>query len=542
MIPRPSPRLLPVFLLACLAPLVFALFTQHAWEDYYITFRSSKHLATGAGLVFNVGDRLHTFTSPLGVLLPAAASLLTLNRSDAAALWLFRLMSIGALAGAVTLLVAIAVRRRYGGLAAVALAVWVGLDVKSVDFSINGMETGFLLLFAAYALWATLAGARRQPLHLGFAWAGLMWTRPDAFIPIVALAGGFILFNRRADTGTSRAELLRLFFRAGVIAAVVYGPWLLFAWSYFGSPIPHTIVAKATAAGPRSLSILLHHLGEVLLRACAARGPLEGLFAPAYLLFGGWPVWLVQATRWAGIGTALLWLVPGLRTETRASSLTVLVLSVYLAYYPPFIFPWYLCLPALLGFFALAGAIADLSAAASTWRWAGVASGLRAAAATIVVAVGAAVLWFNVQGARQLQAQQTLIENGTRRAIGEWLHAHAGPGDTVLLEPLGYIGYFSQLRTFDLPGLSSREVVEVIRRQGFSWGAVAAALDPVWMVLRPREVEAIRSTHPEVLARYERVREYDARAEIASLSVRGREYLAFDAQFTVFHRRAAPLR
>jgi hypothetical protein len=542
MILRPSPRLLPVFLLACVVPLAFALFTQHAWEDYYITFRSSKHLATGAGLVFNVGDRLHTFTSPLGVLLPAAASLLTLNQSDAAALWLFRLMSIAALAGALTLLVATARRKGYAGLAIVALAVWVGLDAKIVDFSINGMETGFLLLFTAYLLWALLARTPRQPLHLGFAWGGLMWTRPDAFIPIAALAGGFLLFHRRPDTGTNRVELLRLFLRAGLIATLVYGPWLLFAWRYFGSPIPHTIVAKATAAGPRSLAILLPALPEVLLRACATRGPLEGLFTPAYLLFGGWPVWLVQAARWTAIGTALLWLVPGLRTETRASSFTVLVLGVYLAYYPPFIFPWYLCLPALLGFFALAGAVAELTAAAGTWRWAAVASGLRATAAAIVLAVGAAALWFTVEAARQLRAQQAIIENGTRRAIGEWLHAHAAPGDTVLLEPLGYIGYFSQLRTFDLPGLSSREVVDVIRQHGFSWGAVAAAVHPVWMVLRPGEVEAIRSTHPEVLVRYEAVREYDARTEIASLGVRGREYLGFDARFTVFHRRPASAR
>ena len=79
--------------------MVFALYTQHAWEDYWITFRTSKNLATGHGLVFNVGDRLHTFTSPLGVLLPALASLLTANSSDPAALWIFRLMGATALGG-----------------------------------------------------------------------------------------------------------------------------------------------------------------------------------------------------------------------------------------------------------------------------------------------------------------------------------------------------------------------------------------------------------------------------------------------------------
>jgi len=60
---------------------------QHAWEDYYITCRSRKNLATGHGLVFNPGDRLHTFTPPLGALLPAVACLVTGSHSDDAAIW-----------------------------------------------------------------------------------------------------------------------------------------------------------------------------------------------------------------------------------------------------------------------------------------------------------------------------------------------------------------------------------------------------------------------------------------------------------------------
>src|SRR5438045_1514496 len=52
-------------------PVAFALLTNHAWEDYFITLRSSRNLLQGNGLVYKAGDRLHTFTSPLGVLIPA---------------------------------------------------------------------------------------------------------------------------------------------------------------------------------------------------------------------------------------------------------------------------------------------------------------------------------------------------------------------------------------------------------------------------------------------------------------------------------------
>src|SRR5687768_4859709 len=165
---------------------LFALLTNHAWEDYYITYRASKNLATGNGLVFNVGDRLHTFTSPLGVLLPAAASLLTLNTSDVAALWIFRLMSCAAFGGAAALLFSTVRRGLETPLVAGVLAVaWLCTDSKSLDFSINGMETGFMLLFLAYVLWGLFSPALKSRwLHLGLAWGGLMWTRPDSFIYI----------------------------------------------------------------------------------------------------------------------------------------------------------------------------------------------------------------------------------------------------------------------------------------------------------------------------------------------------------------------
>lgn len=90
--------------LVFLVAMIFAVVTGHGWEDYWITFRASKNLALGQGLVFTPGERLHTFTSPLGVLLPAALSWLTGNHSDALVFWLFRLLSATALAAGMGLL------------------------------------------------------------------------------------------------------------------------------------------------------------------------------------------------------------------------------------------------------------------------------------------------------------------------------------------------------------------------------------------------------------------------------------------------------
>ena len=81
-------------------PLLFAALTNHAWEDYYITLRASRNLVDGHGLVFQPGERVHTFTSPLGVLVPAFFTWVVGSGHEAAALWLFRGLSAGLLGAA----------------------------------------------------------------------------------------------------------------------------------------------------------------------------------------------------------------------------------------------------------------------------------------------------------------------------------------------------------------------------------------------------------------------------------------------------------
>src|SRR5688572_12841198 len=75
----------------------FAAFTGHMWEDYLITFRASLNLATGNGLVFQPGERVHSFTSPLGTLLPALFALVGGDNVEIRSLWGLRIVSAFAL-------------------------------------------------------------------------------------------------------------------------------------------------------------------------------------------------------------------------------------------------------------------------------------------------------------------------------------------------------------------------------------------------------------------------------------------------------------
>ena len=540
-----NPRLRWVVFGAVMAvALGWSLATNHVWEDFYITFRSSKNLVTGHGLVFNQGERLHTFTSPLGVLLPAAASALTGTHSDPAAIWVFRVWCAAALAGAAVLLWMLARRFRYGGVAAAALVAFMALDAKTIDFTTNGMETGFLLLFVAYTLWVMFVAERRRGLHLGLAWGALMWTRPDSFLYIGLLSAGVFFFNDPARTGLTRGQWLKVFLQAGVVCTLVYLPWFTWAWWYYGTPVPHTITAKGGdyMAAKNALGVFktLINLPVNVWRGATS---LESTFLPSYFQIGGWPDLALKVARWVGIILAFQWVLPFWRTEVRVASFTFCGLHVYLSYFPYFPFPWYLPGPSLLAALTLAGMLAQLLAAARSWQErAGGKLGPRVVQGAVVFVVLAALggeTWLTWQMKREMTYEQIYSATGNRRQVGEWLKANAKPTDTVFMEPLGHIGYFSGLKTYDYPGLSSMEMVSAVRALGAHGGHLAEYLCPDWMVLRPSEYIDM---HVQVYRlfgdglEYKLVKEFNRLPEVEQLDVYGRKYIEFDSHLLVFQR------
>ena len=504
----------------------FAAFTQHRWEDYYITLRASRNLVEGHGLVFQTGERVHTFTSPVGVLLPALSLKLAGVQNDTVAIWVFRAFCISAFAAAVFLLRQTAQALRWPSFACVLLPVLLLTDAKSVDFTINGMETAFMLFLLAAAVNILATGGSSLWWRLGLCWGGLMWTRPDGFIFGGALAVAWLIVLPAPDAGPDRRGLVRAYLRAVAVAAVVYAPWFLWAWNYYGSPVPHTIIAKGLASHTPAISewpVLV--VRQLLLFPWW--GGLRDTFLPAYVWHGGWPVWVKAYYVGAAWAALLYFLWPAASRPGRAFSLTFFLCSLYGTAAPAA--PWYVPSHALFAMLTLATMAADFSQ-----RWPRLAA-LRAAVAGHALA-GAVLL---VAVAWQLRAQQAIIET-QRREIGRWLHDQSASNrESVWLEPLGYIGYFSQLKMLDFPGLCAPEVVAARRTLGNSWPKLIRRLRPSWLVLRPVEASAMSRTDPALLSdEYEQVRIFDATPAVAACGfLPGRSYLELDQTFQVFRRK-----
>ena len=513
-----------IVVVAFAIPIAFALFTNHAWEDYYITLRSSRNLLEGKGLVYNAGDRLHTFTSPLGVLIPALCTWLSGPDHELTALWIFRVFNATLLAATAALLWRRSRTLKLGPVGRFVLFGMLFLDPKLIDFSTNGQEAGILVFFAVL-LWSELEAPDGPRAHwLALALGGLMWTRPDAFV----LAGAIILphlwLSRGADGGP-RVQW-KVLLRGGLLGGMLYLPWFAWAWWYYGSPIPNTIVAKAAINAPRNVL-------DLLLLPLTLLGPtshLDGVFLPSYWQFGGWMVCVVNFGHALALTAVFSWVVPQLPAVGRRVSFALFLGTLYLC--AIYVYPWYL---------APWTALASISLAFSAdWAWARAANALsrRARPALMAVCVTVAfeamllacVTW-------EMRVQQRVIEDDGRKIIGEWLRANAAPGDRIFLEPLGYVGYYSHLKAYDYPGLTSREVVTAIREGATTYPELIAQLKPDWLILRPLEIEQQGITNMKTRAHYRVAKVINHARELKAIPfLPGRGWLEYDSQFVIFQR------
>ena len=515
-----------IFLVAAILwPALYAYYTQQIWEDFFITFRHSQNLVEGHGLVYQPGERVHGFTSPIGVLLPAALLKVATwfgSTGYEGPLLIFRAMGTLAYAGGGWFILRAMQREPECGWASRWLfAALYLLDVKAVGFSVNGMETGFMLLFVGWSFLLLMSRGPWRWLPCGLAWAGLMWTRPDGcfYIAALAVAGLAVDWNRRRERIWS---LLKM----GLVCAVVYLPWFAWAWSYYGSPVPHTVMVKQHAPSP--LEVQTFPLSLIT----GAR--LN--FAPVYDQSESWPVWLYRAEWLLSVVALFYWAIPGRDRLGRAASCYFLLVTLMRV--TAQIFPWYLPPGSMLAWVVIARASERLGTyAIAAWRgkaWPKLAA---VAGAAIVFAALYAGVVVSVGGTRQAQVFQALIEDGLRRPIGEWLATRVRPGERVFLECLGYIGYFSRAKMLDHPGLCSPEVAKLSAKKLLIHEEIAA-LDPEWLVLRINELEAAKQD-PTFAERYELVHALDHWELITRVAGRdhGLPFLINDSKFAVLHRK-----
>ena len=494
--------------------LIFILVTGQIWEDFLITFRHTENLMAGNGLVYQTGERVHGFTSVLNTLLPIMP--LPFGGGMRAALTFYQACSLAVMTWGLVALTR-SLRRQGGGtLEALVFCGLAALSIKLIAFSTNGQEGGLLVGFISLALAAVIDADTRTVWRLGGAWAGLLYTRPDSPVYLGAIAVVAL-----AVYPQERRRTLVMLARATAIGLLAYLPWLAWAWWYYGSPIPHTIIAKSTGQGFSFASL------PKTLQATASAWPhvTTGIFAPIYQP-ANWPPALLGLMLVAGNLCAWYWVLPVRDRLGRACSAALWLLVLYLAFVSSqgVAYPWYFVPANLLG--ALVAGRIVITARLAGWRF----------AVPAVAAFAAACLVVLVISFRNIRVQQRVIEDGGRREIGLWLKQQARPGDAVYAECLGYIGYYYGGKMLDYPGLVAPEVVRVLREPGSDYTTPPARLQPAWIVARIDEGHQLLARRDYPVS-YTVVKKFDARPALeAGGHWPGDGVLRHDAFFYVFLR------
>ncbi|HZP82990.1 MAG TPA: hypothetical protein VFB21_15225, partial [Chthonomonadaceae bacterium] len=338
-------------------------------------------------------------------------------------------------------------------------------------------------------------------------------------------------------------QVRRIPWRGVGLLLLVALPWLGFAFAYFGSPIPTSFIAKIyvyshgmttsralildafatqfTSGWFQRAVTLLFMVGAARILADLTPRP------PSLMRFAGKGVSGASSVE-PGLKNPLEgkdrlqenvqdWVTPFPSEEragreggrgVRSLGLPLLWLLIYygtmLASRVP-AFPWYFLppWPLFLGIAALGGdGIVRLIG-----RRLPASAALRRAWPMALLAFGLLGL-AHLRSVRADIARAQWQEDTLRVPMGLWLCAHARPKERILLEPIGYVGYYSQRPILDMIGLVSPEVFVSYRQPDFLADMVRR-FRPEWLCLRPSEVRAI-TLHDSALlaAQYDYIREF----------------------------------
>ena len=276
--------------LACWGLVAAALLygAWHAWgvrwmcDDAYISVRYAGNLADGHGLIFNPGapeERVEGFSNPSWTLLLALGLWMgvpeVVQGGVGAQRWGIEmyaaLLGMACWVGLEVLLLLWS--RRMGRAAGVAMlplaAVAMALHHHWATLCLSGLETGLFTLLLTAMAWRTATAAKSAHfVPLGVLAAVAALTRPDGAILAVVAAAWSLVMTLRAGAG---GALRRAFPCYAIPALGIFLPLWVWKWSYYGSPVPNTALAKSAGEGhlERGLAYVQLYLESYLITLLA---------------------------------------------------------------------------------------------------------------------------------------------------------------------------------------------------------------------------------------------------------------------------------
>ena len=414
-----------VFLVTLGGSVYRMLVTPVMIDDAFIGFRIAKNFALGHGLVFNPGEHVMTSTTTLYALSNGLMFKVFGDSAITAILWLNTLWQSLA-AGLLFLLVyrQLAGRSLVPGLAylCAAFAALFFSCASSVALIVaSGMETPFYTFFIVLAFYLYLEGKLNAAVAVGTV---PFLIRPEGCLVAAVMMLAILVTRRKIYPG-----------HVAIIAGVVV-PFLAILYLYYGTVIPQSIAAKTLDHFDRK-EIVVEFFKSYFFSP--KRLPL------GFLFFSGL-YYAVKVDRrlWPLIVWSLLY-----------AALFTLVASWWRWYKPPFYMAYSVVVALGLYFWA-----DFLGARVQRKTGVAVGAGLLAGVLVLLACIDQAAR-FRIESPNSQRSEQVA------KRVGALLSKDVAKDQTIMLEPLGCIGYAAFDRRFwDYPGLCAPAVVVSLKKLG----------------------------------------------------------------------------
>ena len=456
-------------------------------DDPFITYRYAANLLAGHGPVFNVGERVEGYSSPLHLLLMA---LLLKILPSVDILFKAKLLgvSLAALALWQTRRLALALGQSDGEslLAQTLVAVNNNFAVAAV----NGMET---TLAVCLVLASVLTFGREFEGRGGVRSAGLLFlallARPDA-----ALLFAVLLVVRVIGAVRRHLSWRDTVGWASVFLLLAAG-LLLARFAYYGQWVPNTYYAKQVTSqyawqwGPL---YLLHPLSPIRVAWDYLRFPV--------------PLW---STQWQALGTVAFWglaLFGSVRRGWWAGALSGIILAqmAFVLHFGGDWMPGWRFVVPVLPLLAVLQVQGLRRLRGRGWVRTAAAPALVVALWAVCAVVCPRDPWsnarFSTSSADLLSADNALGRKWV--AANGYIRDVLPPGGLIAYSEMGFAGYSNPDKAFiDVRGLTDREIARLPSSYKGTWGVDDERWmfpgDPLYLILKQRQPTAIIAfSHP----------------------------------------------
>ncbi len=415
-----------VYLLVTSAAL-YAVLSQWAYDDPFITYRYADNLARGLGFVYNPGERVLSTTTPLFAMLLGILHFVSPDLPRTANL-------IGAVSLALGGLFLWDLSRTWK----TPIAGWAALLLYPT-FTLPAVTLGSETpLYIALCL-GSFAFYARQRYYITAVFAALaVLTRPDGVLVPIVLGADYLLRIRRPVP-----------WKAALLFLCLVVPWFVFAWVYFGYPLPATLVTKQQ---------------QGTMAVSQTFGP--GVISIIGWYLDGWQYWLETILAIAG----LYWLVRYARqwslvlvwTVLYFAAYSLLGVSRYFWYYAPLV-PGFIVLVGL-GSEALFNAVRRICASRQREQdnenQSPQTSSISTCQRLSYLFVG--LLLVGITAAQAVDIWKLKLNHDPRstayKVVGEWIKGNTPEDAVVSSLEIGIIGYYADRRMVDFAGILQPDV------------------------------------------------------------------------------------